>query len=65
MAEPKKEKKEKKETKEQKINAGAGKVEKPICPKCGPGTRLAEHADRCHCGKCGYTRWKAKAEAAA
>jgi small subunit ribosomal protein S27Ae len=24
------------------------------CPKCGPGTRLAEHANRRSCGKCGY-----------
>lgn len=25
------------------------------CPKCGPGTRLAGHANRLACGKCGYT----------
>ena len=24
------------------------------CPKCGPGIRLAEHANRRSCGKCGY-----------
>lgn len=24
------------------------------CPKCGPGTFLAEHKDRRSCGKCGY-----------
>ncbi len=24
------------------------------CPKCGPGVKLAEHADRYSCGKCGY-----------
>ena len=24
------------------------------CPKCGAGTRLAEHKDRRSCGKCGY-----------
>ena len=28
------------------------------CPKCGPGTRLAEHANRNSCGKCGYTEMK-------
>ncbi len=28
------------------------------CPKCGEGVYLAEHEDRYHCGKCGYTRWK-------
>jgi ubiquitin-small subunit ribosomal protein S27Ae len=25
-----------------------------MCPKCGPGVRLAEHKDRRACGKCGY-----------
>ena len=25
------------------------------CPKCGPGTFMAEHYDRMHCGHCGYT----------
>lgn len=24
------------------------------CPKCGAGVRLAEHANRRSCGKCGY-----------
>ncbi|MBS3067855.1 30S ribosomal protein S27ae [Candidatus Micrarchaeota archaeon] len=24
------------------------------CPKCGTGVRLAEHANRRSCGKCGY-----------
>ncbi|MEM4366960.1 MAG: hypothetical protein QW035_02415 [Candidatus Anstonellales archaeon] len=24
------------------------------CPRCGPGTKLAEHKDRRSCGKCGY-----------
>lgn len=24
------------------------------CPKCGAGTKLAEHRDRRSCGKCGY-----------
>ena len=24
------------------------------CPKCGPGTFLAEHANRRSCGRCGY-----------
>jgi small subunit ribosomal protein S27Ae len=36
-----------------------GKATKPYkkgkhCPKCGPGVRLAEHANRSSCGKCGY-----------
>jgi small subunit ribosomal protein S27Ae len=32
------------------------------CPKCGPGTFLAEHADRRSCGRCGYSESKAPAE---
>jgi ubiquitin-small subunit ribosomal protein S27Ae len=28
------------------------------CPKCGPGTLLAEHKDRRSCGKCGYSENK-------
>lgn len=37
-----------------------GKIvrKKQTCPKCGEGVFLAEHKDRFHCGKCGYTRWK-------
>ena len=29
------------------------------CPKCGPGTFLANHDDRRSCGKCGYSESKA------
>ena len=29
------------------------------CPKCGPGTFLAEHGDRRSCGRCGYSESKA------
>ncbi|MES2155184.1 MAG: 30S ribosomal protein S27ae [bacterium] len=29
------------------------------CPKCGPGVFLAQHDNRSHCGKCGYTEKKA------
>lgn len=29
------------------------------CPKCGPGTFLAEHNNRRSCGKCGYAESKA------
>ena len=28
------------------------------CPKCN--SRMAEHADRLACGKCGYTEFKQK-----
>jgi len=31
---------------------------KKTCPRCGAGTFMAEHEDRYHCGKCGYTEWK-------
>ncbi|HTT16342.1 MAG TPA: 30S ribosomal protein S27ae [Thermoplasmata archaeon] len=30
------------------------------CPKCGPGTYLAEHADRRSCGRCGYSESKSR-----
>jgi small subunit ribosomal protein S27Ae len=30
----------------------------PLCPRCGPGTFMADHRDRFTCGKCGYTKWK-------
>ena len=29
------------------------------CPKCGPGTFLANHENRRSCGKCGYSESKA------
>lgn len=28
------------------------------CPKCGPGTFLAEHNNRRSCGRCGYSESK-------
>jgi small subunit ribosomal protein S27Ae len=34
------------------------------CPKCGPGTFLANHNDRRSCGKCGYSESKAPPPAA-
>ncbi|GAA0312355.1 30S ribosomal protein S27ae [Halarchaeum salinum] len=34
-----------------------GEAQKNQCPRCGD-TFLAEHSDREHCGKCGYTEWK-------
>jgi small subunit ribosomal protein S27Ae len=30
------------------------------CPRCGPGTFLAEHYDRFACGKCGYAEFRKK-----
>ncbi|MEM2954552.1 MAG: 30S ribosomal protein S27ae [Candidatus Nanoarchaeia archaeon] len=29
-----------------------------ICPKCGPAIFMATHANRYHCGRCGYTEIK-------
>ena len=41
-----------------KIEGNKAKTQKSACPKCGEGVFLAEHKDRQHCGKCGYSRWK-------
>lgn len=30
------------------------------CPRCGPGTWLAEHKDRVYCGRCNYTEFERK-----
>ena len=54
MADEKSQKKEKKEFKQYK----PGKM----CPKCG--SRMAEHADRYSCGRCGYTEFKIKKQGA-
>lgn len=32
------------------------------CPKCG--SRMADHADRYTCGKCGYTEFRSQAKEA-
>lgn len=29
-----------------------------FCPRCGMGVFLADHPDRLHCGRCGYTEFK-------
>jgi len=36
-----------------------GKIEKlrRECPRCGRGVFMAQHKDRMHCGRCGYTEW--------
>ncbi len=36
------------------------KLRNPICPKCGPGVRMALHKNRASCGKCGYTTFKSE-----
>jgi ubiquitin-small subunit ribosomal protein S27Ae len=37
-----------------------GKVKKKHCPRCGPGTFLANHKGRLYCGKCHYTEFAKK-----
>ncbi len=34
-----------------------GKATKKHCPRCGPGTFLAEHKNRVYCGKCHYAEF--------
>ncbi|MBN3036904.1 MAG: 30S ribosomal protein S27ae [Candidatus Diapherotrites archaeon] len=41
-----------------KIEGGKAQKTKMECPKCGAGVFMAEHKDRQHCGRCGYTKWK-------
>jgi small subunit ribosomal protein S27Ae len=31
---------------------------KRFCPRCGPGTFMAEHKERYTCGKCSYVEYK-------
>lgn len=42
-----------------KVTDGNVKRQKS-CPRCGAGVFLAEHKDRLHCGKCGYTEFSKK-----
>ncbi|MCD6414026.1 MAG: 30S ribosomal protein S27ae [Candidatus Diapherotrites archaeon] len=62
-------KKQKKKTKRMKkseyYELSDGKVnrKKIPCPKCGPGVFMAEHKDRYHCGRCGYTMMKTEKNA--
>ncbi len=53
MADKKDDKKKEKKASEYK----PGKM----CPKCG--SRMADHADRYSCGKCGYTEFKSQGKA--
>lgn len=38
----------------------SGKKKARFCVKCGPGIFLANHGNRLHCGKCGYTEFVKK-----
>ena len=56
MSEKKKEKNkiwEKYEIKNEKLIR-----KKRFCPRCGPGTFMAEHKERYTCGKCSYIEYK-------
>lgn len=44
-----------------KVEGGKLVRQRKACPKCGPGTFLAQHKDRTSCGRCGYTEMAAKA----
>jgi len=57
------EKEEKKERKPKPVKKKKESKPRPYkklrnCPKCGPGVRLAEHANRYACGRCGYMEKK-------
>lgn len=43
-----------------KMYDSAGKKKQRFCVKCGPGIFMANHGDRLHCGKCGYTEFTKK-----
>lgn len=44
-----------------KYKVSGGKIEKAkYCPRCGPGTFMADHQDRFYCGKCHYLEVKSK-----
>ena len=46
------------------VSEGKIKRKRTPCPKCGPGVFMAEHKDRLHCGRCGYTIMKSEKKAA-
>lgn len=58
---PKKQKKKTRRTKKSdyyEVSGGKVTRKRMPCPKCGPGVFMAEHKDRYHCGRCGYTIMK-------
>ena len=60
----KKGKKPKSKSKHKKVQVWTkykdGKKVNKSCPRCGPGTFLAEHKNRMTCGKCHYSEIKIK-----
>lgn len=47
-----------------KTESGSVTRIKKSCPRCGTGTWLAEHKGRLYCGRCAYTEFLRKPEAA-
>nr|MBI4157029.1 30S ribosomal protein S27ae [Candidatus Woesearchaeota archaeon] len=44
-----------------KYKVSGDKLERSkICPRCGPGTFMADHKDRYYCGKCHYLEVRPK-----
>ena len=43
-----------------KIEDGKAVPTRKPCPRCGPGTWLAEHKGRQYCGRCAYTIFQKK-----
>ena len=39
-----------------KVNGDKVERTNEVCPKCGPGTFMANHKNRKTCGKCGFTQ---------
>ena len=46
-----------------KYSVADGKVtvKGKFCPRCGSGVFMAQHENRDHCGRCGYTEFKQNA----
>lgn len=43
-----------------KVEGDSVKRLKKNCPRCGPGTFLADNKDRVYCGNCHYTEFTKK-----
>ncbi len=41
-----------------KLEGSSISRQRKSCPKCGPGVFMAQHKDRTHCGKCGFSEFK-------
>lgn len=45
-----------------KVEGGKTVNNKKPCPRCGPGTWLADHKGRLYCGRCTYTIFEKKGQ---